>query len=470
MQNLSVKILHNCYMQRNACEEKFPRQKPKLARVISNNIQIIRVREFLIIPFFALVLVSVPNVFAQNYENYGVKVEVVAENLEIPWSIVFSPDDRIFFTERKGSLRVIENNQLNPNPIASFSVGGGEGGLLGIALDPNFEENHFVYLYQTYNEFLSTFNKIVRYKESDNKLVEEKILLDKIPGAIYHDGGRIKFGPDGKLYITTGDAGNTKLAQDLNSLAGKILRINPDGTIPEDNPFENSAIYSYGHRNPQGIDWDSSGKLIASEHGPSGERGRAHDEINLIEVGKNYGWPNIVGDEKKEGLVNPILHSGDDTWAPSGITFYNSDKIPSWNGKLFVATLRGSHLKILDMDLSQNKISSEQNIFVNEFGRLRDVVVGPDQNLYILTSNNDGRGGIGGNYDKILKVSPLVEVTNEFANLPALKQVQNGVKADQVTCKDGLILILKSHNGFPACVSPSTAEKLETRGWGFVPQ
>ncbi|WP_338032795.1 PQQ-dependent sugar dehydrogenase, partial [Candidatus Nitrosarchaeum limnium] len=249
-----------------------------------------------------------PNSFGQTFEEYGVKVETVADNLHIPWEIVFSPDGRIFFTERVGNLRVIENWQLNPEPIASFSVGGGEGGLLGIALDPNFKENHYLYLYQTYNELFSTFNKVVRYKESDNKLSEEKILVDKIPGASYHDGGRIKFGPDGKLYITTGDAGNYNLAQDINSNAGKILRINSDGSIPQDNPFENSLVFSYGHRNPQGIDWEpNTGKLFESEHGPSGERGVAHDEINVIEKGKNYGWPDIIGDETKNGMINPIL-------------------------------------------------------------------------------------------------------------------------------------------------------------------
>lgn len=426
-------------------------------------------REYVVFAFFILLLVSIPNAFGQIYEQYGVRVDEIADNLQIPWSMVFSPDGRIFFTERTGTLRVIENGQLNPNPIASFSVGGGEGGLLGIALDPNFEENHFVYLYQTYSEFLSTFNKVIRYKESENKLVEEKILIDKIPGASYHDGGRIKFGPDGKLYITTGDAGNYNLSQDLSSPAGKILRINPDGTIPDDNPFENSPVFSYGHRNPQGIDWEPvTGKLVSSEHGPSGERGRAHDEINVIEKGMNYGWPDIVGDEEKEGMINPILHSGEDTWAPSGITFYNSDDMSSWKGKLFVATLRGSHLKILDIDLNQNKVISEKNIFSNDFGRLRDVVSGPDGNLYILTSNNDGRGGAIQNDDRILKISPLKQITNEYSDLRPLKQIQKGIAPKEVICKEDNLLVLKSHNGSPACVSQNSAKKLEQRGWGYV--
>ena len=168
-------------------------------------------------------------------ESY--QVETVAENLEVPWGIAFAPDGRIFVTERVGNLRVIENGILNPEPIKILDVSGFEGGLLGIALDPNFEENHHIYLYYTYNDFFSTYNKLSRFTESNNELSDELILLDKIVGGSIHDGGRIKFGPDGMLYVTTGEAGIPDRAQDLNSLGGKILRINPDGTIPDDNPF-----------------------------------------------------------------------------------------------------------------------------------------------------------------------------------------------------------------------------------------
>jgi len=298
---------------------------------------------------------SVTSAAGQNYQ-----VETVAENLEVPWAIAFAPDGRIFVTERIGQLRVIENGVLNPEPIKILNVGGIEGGLLGIALDPNFEENHYIYLYYTYNDFLSTFNKLSRFTESDNKLSDERVLLDKIPGGPFHDGGRIKFGPDGKLYVTTGEAGNRALAQDLDSLGGKILRINSDGTIPDDNPFD-SPVYSFGHRNPQGIDWDPvTGKLVSTEHGPSGERGFAHDEVNVIEAGKNYGWPDIVGDETKSELISPLLHTGDKTWAPSGATFYNSDNIPEWENMYFIATLRGNHLRMLDLDLNSNQVLSSE--------------------------------------------------------------------------------------------------------------
>lgn len=357
----------------------------------------------IIIVVIAFVLLIPVNVFAESY-----RVEIIAENLEVPWGIAFAPDGRIFVTERVGNLRVIEDGILNPEPVKVLNVSGFEGGLLGIALDPNFEENHYMYLYYTYNDFLSTYNKLSRFTESDNQLSDEIILLDKIAGGPFHDGGRIKFGPDGMLYITTGEAGIPDRAQDLNSLGGKILRINPDGTIPDDNPFENSPIFSYGHRNPQGLDWDPvTNKLVISEHGPSGERGSAHDEVNVIESGKNYGWPEVVGDETDPKYSSPILHTGDETWAPSGASFYNSNNILEWENKYFIATLRGNHLRMLDLDIENNKVISSVALFQGEFGRLRDASVGPDGNLYILTSNRDGRGQPESTDDRILRIVPV---------------------------------------------------------------
>ncbi|MGY5147703.1 MAG: PQQ-dependent sugar dehydrogenase [Candidatus Nitrosopumilus sp. bin_7KS] len=362
---------------------------------------------------WSLVFLSlIPVSFAQEYPEIGVKVEIVADNLTIPWSIDWLPDETILFTERNGNLRIIQHGILFDEPLLSLGVGGVEGGMLGIAVDPKYSENNFIYLYYTYNELLSTSNKLVRYQLSDGILVEDKILLDKIlldkiPGGPFHDGGRIQFGPDGKLYITTGEAGQPNLSQDLNSLGGKILRINSDGTIPDDNPWENSPVYSFGHRNPQGIDWDKSGNLFATEHGPSGWRGIAHDEINQIIAGANYGWPHIIGDEEKENMQNPILHSGEDTWAPSGSEFYQGDKIPQWTGKYFVATLRGNHLHMIEFNLQNNSVTSHEKLFQDEFGRLRDVQTGPDGFLYILTSNQDGRGSPKINDDKILRIVPI---------------------------------------------------------------
>ncbi len=410
--------------------------------------------------------------YGQEFENYNVKVVTVAENLQIPWEIAFAPDGRIFFTERVGNLRVIENGQLNPEPVAILDVGTVEGGLLGLALDPNFEQNHFLYLYYTYFEFPFTYNKVVRFTEKDNSLLDELILVDKIPGAAIHDGGRVKFGPDEKLYITTGDAGNSNAAQDLNSLSGKILRINPDGTIPSDNPFADSMIFSYGHRNPQGLDWDPvTGKLVITEHGPSGERGVAHDEVNVIEAGKNYGWPKIIGGEHDPEFVDPIIHTGEDTWAPSGATFYYSKNIPEWTNKYFVATLRGAHLRMLDLNLEENQVISSEALFSNTYGRLRDASIGPDGNLYLLTSNRDGRGTPAENDDRILKIIPIISEEKKVgdSSLSPLKQVKTGILPSDVACKTGYELILKSTTGNPACVFPPTTSKLVSAGWGVLP-
>jgi len=342
-----------------------------------------------------IILISVivlPNAFAE------INVETVLDNLKNPWELEFAPDGTIFFTERDGKLWVIDN-ESTLQLVAEFPASNtAEGGLLGLELDPDYENNHFLYLYQTYLDIPTHQNKVVRYTINNNQLTDELVLIDKIPGALWHDGGRIKFGPDEMLYITTGDATNANLSQDTASLAGKILRINSDGTVPSDNPF-NSPVFSYGHRNPQGLAWNENGILVSSEHGPSGERGYAHDEINVIERGKNYGWPIIVGDSNDIVYTNPILHSGDITWAPSGLLYYYSDKIPEWKGKFLVAALRGEHVMVLDLDLENGVVNSAEKIFQGDYGRIRNLVQSPDGDVFMLTSNNDN--------DKILQISTL---------------------------------------------------------------
>lgn len=417
-----------------------------------------------ILSILAAIVISTTVLYANGQEqNY--EVEIIAENLKVPWQIAFAPDDRIFFTERGGQLRVIQDGELLNEPMKVLEVGAVEGGLLGIALDKNFEENHFVYLYYTYTDFVFTYNRVSKFVEKDNDLTEEQILIDKIPGGPIHDGGRIKFGPDNKLYITTGEAGNPGLAQDLDSLGGKILRINSDGTIPKDNPFEESPIFSYGHRNPQGLDWDPiTQKLVITEHGPSGERGFAHDEINIIKRGNNYGWPTIVGDETKHGLENPLVHSGDETWAPSGATFYNSDNISEWENKFLVANLRGAHLRVFDLDLSKEKVESSEELFKGQFGRLREAAIGPDGNLYLLTSNKDGRGNPDQNDDKIIRIAPAKVVPFD----PPLVQIKKGIEPKDVSCDSDKKLLFKKTDGKPVCVFHSTAQKLLNRNWAIT--
>lgn len=310
---------------------------------------------------------------------------IVAQNLDTPWAMVFLPDKNMLVTERPGRVRLVNSNgQLEPKPIAKLENAKeiGEGGLLGMAVDPDFSANHFVYFYYTYSENEgNTLNRVVRMVYEGNQLKDEKVIVDKIPGAKNHNGGRIKFGPDGYLYITTGDAENPSLAQNLESLSGKILRIN-------DSKFE---VYSYGHRNPQGVAWDNLGHLWEVEHGQS-----AQDELNLIEKGKNYGWPNIQGDENKPGMETPKLNSGPTTtWAPAGAAFLKNS--------LFFGGLRGQAL--YEVSLAGDKITIKEH-FKNQFGRIRDVVLGPDQMLYITTSNNDGRGTPNSGDDKVIRINP----------------------------------------------------------------
>lgn len=306
---------------------------------------------------------------------------VVAKNLEVPWALAFLPTGELLVTERQGRVQKIDkegNKTLVGNIEDVKQIG--EGGLHGIAVHPNFQRNNFLYVYYTYEgDSNKTLNRVVRFVFDGKNLSGKTIILDAIPGAQNHDGGRIRFGPDGFLYVTTGDAQNPSLSQDVNSLAGKILRVTDDGK---------AEVYSYGHRNPQGIAWDNQGRLWATEHGSS-----ATDEVNLIEPGKNYGWPEIRGDQTRENMVSPIVQSGKDTWAPAGAAFLNDS--------LFFGGLRGQALFELKIETRELK-----EHFKGEFGRIRDVVLGPDDMLYITTSNRDGRGLPSSDDDRIIRVNP----------------------------------------------------------------
>jgi len=331
------------------------------------------------------------------------EVEVVAENLFVPWAIDISNEGKLYFTERSGAVRIIEDGKLLPQPLIRFSapfVSQGEGGLMGIALDPNYSQNHYIYVMHSYAEGNQVHNRVVRLIENNNKASIDRVLIDKIPGGRIHNGGRIKIGPDGKLYITTGDAGNSALAQNITSTAGKILRIELDGSIPEDNPNVNSPVYSLGHRNPQGLAWNSRNILYASEHGQT-----AHDEINIIQPGANYGWPLVQGNEdSKEVIVQkPLIHSEEETWAPSGIAFV--DQGP-WQGKLLVATLRGEQLLTISLNGKGTKVNSVDSWLKNRYGRLREIIQGKDGAIYLTTSNRDGRGNPNIGDDRIIRIIP----------------------------------------------------------------
>lgn len=317
-----------------------------------------------------------------------------ANHLFIPWTINKN-GNFLFLSQREGSVIQIDGDfstvEIQDVKVSKDILHEGEGGLLGFTLAPDFDTSKKAFAYHTYKKDGETLNRIVSLKLEGTTWKEEEVLVDAIPGGERNNGGRIQIGPDGKLYATTGDVGQADNAQNLESLAGKILRVELNGDIPTDNPFDNSSIYSLGHRNPQGLAWDNEGNLYSSEHGESG-----HDEINLIKAGNNYGWPVIQGDEEAENMVSPILHSGDDTWAPSGMAFNN--------GKLFVASLAGK--KIFTYDVKSQEVSE----FFANAGRLRDVVIENDE-LFTITNNHDNRGTPTEKDDRLIQMSLTEKVS-----------------------------------------------------------
>ncbi|GBD29518.1 Aldose sugar dehydrogenase YliI [bacterium HR32] len=350
---------------------------------------------------FLALAAAVVLVLAQGAEPAANAVEWV-RNLEVPWAIAFAPDGRAFVTERPGRVRVVRAGRLEPQPVLTLPVAHvGEAGLLGIALHPQFPRSPYVYLYYTYDRD-GLRNRVERFRDAGGRLVRDRVVLDDIPGAFVHDGGRIRFGPDGMLYVGTGDARQASRAQDPQSLAGKILRVTPDGGVPDDNPFPGSPVYSLGHRNVQGLAWHPQTRaLYATEHGPSGERGFAHDEVNRIRPGANYGWPDVLcGQPGRPGFEDALACSGDDTWAPSGAEFVTRG---AWRGRLLVANLRGAHLRAFVLSADGSRVERQETV-LSGYGRLRDVVEGPDGALYVLTSNRDGRGRPAASDDRILRL------------------------------------------------------------------
>jgi glucose/arabinose dehydrogenase len=338
-------------------------------------------------------VVPLPSPVSNSNNLTGKGVEIIAEGLQSPKSIDTAEDGKIFFTEQHGSIRVIENGTLLAESVGDIKVREvGKAGLLGLALHPNFTRNHLFYVYYTYSNETGLFNKVVMLQENKNRIIDSRTIVDGIPGNELRNGGRLKFGPDEKLYVSTGDASIPKLSQDLNSLAGKILRINEDGTIPRDNPFSNSSVYAYGFRNVQGLAWHpESGELYASDQGGAG-----NDEINLISPGKNYGWPDEECDTNSEDTPTSLCFNP--SLEPSGITFGLSNKL-GYKDHLIVATLKGSHLREIDL-----KNASQNNILVG-YGRLIDVVESMDGSLFVLTSNTDGNGLPQNGDDKILRLT-----------------------------------------------------------------
>lgn len=322
---------------------------------------------------------NAPNLTTSN-------LEIIADNLHAPWSIQKS-GNVFYLSERPGNIVKIEDGKVERQHVelSKELSTASEAGLLGFVLAPDFPESKRAFAYYTYVEGSKQFNRIITLRLQGKKWKEERLLVDRINSGTYHHGGRLKIGPDSKLYATVGDASEPMLAQELSALEGKILRLHLDGSIPDDNPFPNSYVYSFGHRNPQGLTWTTDGKMYASEHGNS-----ANDELNIIEKGQNYGWPIIEGSGEQQGMITPIVTSGQNTtWAPSGMD--NNEE------KLYVAALRGA--TILEFTIE----TLEKRELISGLGRIRDIYV-DNQFLYFISNNTDGRGNPLTNDDKLYRI------------------------------------------------------------------
>lgn len=346
------------------------------------------------------------------------EVVEVLRDLFVPWSIVFVGEDRMLIAQRSGEILqafpgdLIDSWQLSEEPLYSFEgvSNRSEEGLMGLALDPDFENNGFIYACVAYEEPRGMSIKIERLQDSSTVIVQRDTIFEGIPGARFHAGCRLRFGPDDKLYITTGDAAERNLAQDMNSLAGKILRINSDGSIPDDNSFEGSAVWSLGHRNAQGLDWHpESGILVSSEHGPSIFDGPAGgDEINIIVKGENYGWPIVSHERSDPRFVDPIIVMTPATAPASGV-FYDGELFPEFYGNFFTGLLVGEGILRVVFDSAGQELVGYMKLPDINAGRIRDIAVGPDGAIYFASSNRDGRGRLNEGDDKIFKLVPVAE-------------------------------------------------------------
>lgn len=344
----------------------------------------------------------------QQPANIPVVPEVVAQDLEVPWGMDLLPDGRLIFNERPGRISIVNMETKAVTLLMTRDISAkAEGGLLGLAVDPDFANTRYIFIYET----VESGNRIVRLKFDNEILSENKILLDSIPKKLFHDGGILRFGPDGYLYVGTGDARDPNSAQDLTSNAGKILRMDKEGNVPADNPFQN-YIWSYGHRNVQGFCWAPDGTMYSTEHGPSGEINGwcCHDEVNVIIKGKNYGWPKVIGSNTSTGTLLPFAHSGEDTWAPGGIIYIDNFGEQDENlGSILFACLRGERLVQFNVPIDQDPANvsdafkpQEIQLFAGTYGRLRNIILTPDGNIIFSTSNEDGRGNPAKNDDRII--------------------------------------------------------------------
>lgn len=399
------------------------------------------------------------------------RFELVASQLEVPWSLVLLPDGRLIFTERPGRVRLIDaTGQLRTEPLLTLDVAlGNKMGLLGLVADPDFSSNGWLYLaYDYVNAAADTGQslRVVRYRlDGDRALVDPVVLLDGLPAHRNHTGCRLRFGPDGRLYFTSGDANVAPAAQDLASLRGKILRLNFDGSIPADNPFVGRAnarpeIWSYGHRNPQGLDFQpGSGRLLAAEHGPNGG-----DEINWIRPAINYGWPVISHRRTQPGMESPLLEYTPSV-APAELIFYRGTAFPEFQGHALVACLRGEGL--LDIAFDGENPTAVSRLFHRQFGRIRALALSPEGYVYFSTSQLDPpEGKPRPGYDLIVRLVPASVPTGPY---PPLRLVASPPDASLIdpevlaSTRDGALL---ARGHCAACHGPALETLAARRGPG----
>ena len=342
-------------------------------------------------------------------DGVTLKVETFVAGLEVPWSLAFTSSTRVLVTERPGRVRVVENGVLRETPLAVIAdvESRGETGLMGLARSPDYPASRLIYLSYAYTVAGGIQVRVVRFHDDGSRLSGRKVILEGLPAAQFHAGCRLRFGPDGKLYVTTGDATTREIAQKMDSLGGKTLRLNPDGTIPPDNPFPGSPIFSLGHRNSQGLDWQpGTGLQFQTEHGPSGFDGPGGgDEVNIVEAGKNYGWPVVHHKLSRAGMVSPLLEFTP-AIAPSGASFVTGSKLPALRNDFLFACLRGERLVRVRLDpRGPRHVLATEALFDHEYGRLREVQNGPDGAIYFTTSNRDGRGNTRSGDDRILRLT-----------------------------------------------------------------
>ncbi|GAA4014320.1 hypothetical protein GCM10022408_29400 [Hymenobacter fastidiosus] len=322
-----------------------------------------------------------------------VTVTPLVDNLQIPWELVWGPDNYLWMTERNGRISRVDpvSGQVLPLLTVPDVAPTGESGLLGMVLHPDFGTSPYVYIVYNYLLNGALKEKLARYTYAGGALTAPLVLLDNITAASTHSGSRLLILPDRTLLMTTGDAQAASLAQSTSSLNGKILRLNLDGSVPADNPTPGSLLYTLGHRNPQGLVRAPNGKIYASEHGPSND-----DEVNLIEAGHNYGWPNVEGfcnlpAEQAFCTANNVrepLFAWTPTLAVAGLAYYNSPAIPEWQGSLLLATLKASRLVQLKLNATGDAITTTQS-YLTTFGRLRAVCISPQGRIFIGTSNQN---------------------------------------------------------------------------------